>query len=252
MPLPLPTTTLEEFINAEQHLTVNAPERLGSIVDISQQGLAILNTSIIRINERQDLIAPFMLSIQKSMTLAFLSYIRSHTVQAELNCRQAIELTTLGAYFLANQDVSALDHTDPENPKFKKFKRLSCKANKWLERIEPKLSELLEKIKRSINENTAHGNTYVTQLTIDLNNPTDDGEYFTGSLFDNFSINDIRAYLVQFCELVTLIIETMRRANEQSQGIVFKDSLRSELAIYARAIDIYRSALGEIMQQEQD
>ena len=121
---PLLTTTLQALLNEEQQRTMDAQQRLGTIVPIAQRGLVILNTSVVSVSANNGLIAAFMLAIQKSITLAFLSYIRAHTAQAEFNCRQAVEFTALGAYLLANPDAEIFDNTDPDNPQFKPTKPL--------------------------------------------------------------------------------------------------------------------------------
>lgn len=244
------TITLQALIEEEQQRTFNARQRLGNIIPIAQQALSILNTSVVSINQNNGLIAAFMLGIQKSVTLAYLSYVRGHTAQAEFNCRQAIELTALGAYLLANQNVELLDETDPNNPKLKASQYLSKKAYRWLGESEPELNRFLKEFKDRINESTAHGSIYVTHLTVDLDSLTDNRDLFVGSFFDNLGVNEARTFLMSFCRLVVLIIETMRRANEKSRGIVFKDDLKDELDHCASVVDGYRIALGEVIRRE--
>jgi hypothetical protein len=127
------TTTLQALIDEEHQRTMGAQQRLGKIVPIAQQGLAIFSTSVVSVSAHNGVIAAFLLAIQKSVTLAFLSYIRAHTAQAEFNCRQAIEFTALAAYMLANPDVEILDYSKPTNPTFSPTKKLAWKAYKWLE-----------------------------------------------------------------------------------------------------------------------
>ena len=59
-----------------------------------------------------------------------------------------------------------------------------------------------------------------------------------------------RAYLMSFCRLIILIVETMRRANEKSQGVGMKDGLEGDLELYARVVDGYREVLGEVMGRD--
>ena len=249
---PLLTTTLQTLLNEERQRTMDAQKRLGTIIPIAQQGLAILSTSVVSVSAHNGVIAAFMLAIQKSVTLAFLSYIRAHTAQAEFNCRQAIELTALAAYLLANPEVEILDNTDPENPTFPPTKKLAGKAYKWLEATEPELNRFLKDFKDRINGSTAHASIYVTHLTVDIDSLTGDGEMFTGSFFDNLSLNDTRAFLMSLCRLIVLIMETIRRANEKSQGLGLKNGLEQEIDLYAKLVDGYQKALGEVMHQERN
>jgi len=230
---------------------MGAGDYLGTIVPIAQRGLAILNTSIVSVTSNTGVVAAFMLAIQKSITLAYLSYIRAHTVQADFNCRQAIELTALAAFVLANPEAELLDHSDPANPVFLPTKMLAKQAYRWLETEEPELSDFLKEFKNRINESTAHASIYVTHLTVDLDSLTSNGDVFTGSFFDNLGVNETRTFLMSFCRLVVLIVETIRRANDKSQGIGMRAGLEQEIYLYAKVIDGYREALGEVMRCQQ-
>lgn len=249
---PLLTTTLQALLSEEHQRTMHAQERLGTIVPIAQQGLAIMSTSVVSVSAHNGIIAAFMLAIQKNVTLAFLSYIRAHTAQAEFNCRQAIEFTALAAYVLANPQIELLDHSNPANPTFPPTRKLSWKAYKWLEGAEPELNAFLKDFKDRINDSTAHASIYVTHLTVDMDSLTDDGDAFTGSFFDNLGLNETRAFLMSLCRLIVLIVETMRRANEKSHGIGMKEGLEQEIYLYANGVDGYREALGEIMRREKE
>lgn len=249
---PLLTTTLQALLNEEHQRTKKAQERLGTIVPIAQQGLAIISTSVVSVSPQNGVIAAFMLAIQKSVTLAFLSYIRAHTAQAEFNCRQAIEFTALAAYILANPEIELLDHSDPATPTFPPTKKLAGKAYKWLEGAEPELNGFLKDFKDRINDSTAHASIYVTYLTVDIESLTEGGDAFTGSFFDNLGLNETRAFLMSFCRLIVLIVETMRRANEKTHGIVVKEGLEQEIYLYANVVDRYREALGEVMHREKE
>lgn len=249
---PLLTTTLQALLNEEHQRTMNAQERLGTIVPIAQQGLAIMSASVVSVSTQNGVVAAFMLAIQKSVTLAFLAYIRAHTAQAEFNCRQAIEFTALAAYMLANPEIELLDHSDPAHPTFLPTKKLAGKAYKWLECAEPELNDFLKDFKDRINDSTAHASIYVTHLTVDMDSLTDGGNAFTGSFFDNLGLNETRAFLMSLCRLIVLVVETMRRANEKSQGIGMKEDLEQEIHLYADVVDEYREALCEVMRREKE
>ena len=211
-----------------------------------------MSTSVMSVSAHDGVIAAFMLAIQKSVTLAFLSYIRAHTAQAEFNCRQAIEFTALAAYVLANPEFELLDHSDPANPTFLPTKKLAGKAYNWLEGAEPELNGFLKDFKDRINDSTAHASVFVTHLTVDMDSLTSDGDAFTGSFFDSLGLNETRAFLMSLCRLVVLIVETMRRANEKSQGIVMREGLYQVIHLYANVVDGYRQALGEVMRREKE
>lgn len=243
-------TTLQALVQEEYERTYNATGRLGRVVPLALRGVGILNTSVVSVSADNGIVSALMLATNKSMALAFLSYIRSHTAQAEFNCRQAVELSVLSAYLLANPDVEIIDDTNLKAPRLLPPKPLRTKAHKWLEAHEPHLNSELKKIKDSINDGFAHGGLYVAHLTIDVESMGNRGDTFSGSFFDNLSLNHTRACLLNFCRLVVLIVETTRRANERTMSLVMKDRLKTEIEDYARAADRYREALGRVMEED--
>lgn len=240
-------TTLQALIDEENERTANAADRLGIVVPIAQQGLKILNTAILSVDRGQGITAAFILAIQKCLTLAFLSHVRGHLIQAEFNCRHAIELTALGAYMLANPDADIFDQAEKENEDgfvLKSRKAIWAQAIKWLENAEPELNLLLKDFKEQINDSTAHGSIYATHFTIDHDTLSADGERFLGTFFDNLSLHDTRVYLLSFARLVLLIVETIRRANQRSEMLVLRPDLERDLYLYAHILDDYRNKIG--------
>ncbi len=57
---------------------------------------------------------------------------------------------------------------------------------------------------------------------------------------------------MNFCSLIVLIVKTMRRANDKTQGIGMKEGLEDEIALYDDIVDDYREALGEVMRRERE
>ena len=52
--------------------------------------------------------------------------------------------------------------------------------------------------------------------------------------------------------MIMLIVETMRHANEKSQGVGMKNGLQQEIHLYANVVDGYREALGKVMRREEE
>jgi transposase len=58
-------------------------------------------------------------------------------------------------------------------------------------------------------------------------------------------VNEARTYLMSFCRLVVLMLETLRRANAAGMLIRFRPDLEQKISEYASLVDTYREWLGD-------
>jgi hypothetical protein len=241
-------TTLEALIREEAERTVNAPTRYGSFADLSLSAIRLLNTFVLSVNRDHFLSAALMSSVRKSATLGFLSYVRSHTVQAELNSRQLIEFCVLTAYILAHPDEDVTCTADAETGAFRAPKQLSKKAYRWLEESFGQLSTLLKDMKSQINETTSHASIYLTNLTFNWQSQQWGSDAFKGSFFDNQSDDIVRLYLMSHARLVLIVVETIRSVVEKHGGFVLLEDIKERLALLDSSINAHRDALAERMR----
>lgn len=235
-------TDLQSLIDEEQVLTANARDRLGSFVEVALNAIGTLNTFVVSINEGHFLAAASQLAIQKFVTLAFLSYVRSHFAQAEFNTRQAIEFSSLCAYLMAHPEEDATGKGEA----FKPPKTLSVKAYKWMDKEHPDLSKMLLDLKSQVNDTTAHASIYLTHFTFDWE--ASKGDRFQGSFFDTADPNITRMALISLARLVIIIVQTLRLTAEKHGGFKVRDGLEDELRALERDIHAHREALGKALK----
>ncbi len=237
-------TTLQSLIDEETKRTRKARDQYGSYVNLAQSAIALLNTFIVSIGRNHFLCAALMLSVQKSATLGFLSYVRAHTAQAEFNSRQLIEFCVLTAYMLAHPDEDVTRSTNGGGEGFRTPKSLSAKAYRWLGCEYGHVSALLKDMKDQINDTASHASIYLTHFTFDWESGREDAECFNGSFFDQQDDDVVRLYLMSHARLVLLVIETLRRVAVAHGGFTLIDDIDERLALLDRDVNAHRDALG--------
>lgn len=238
-------TDLQSLVNEEQMLTANARDRLGSFVEVALNALGTLNTFVVSIEEDHFLAAASQLAIQKSITLAFLSYVRSHFAQAEFNTRQAIEFSSLCAYLMAHPEEDATGSGEA----FKPPKAMSTKAYKWMDQEHSELSKMLHELKSQVNDTSAHASVYLTAFTFDWQ--ASKGDRFQGSFFDTVDPNMTRMALISLARLVIIIVQTLRLTAEKYGGFKVREGIEDELRALERDVHAHREALGEALKLAQ-
>jgi hypothetical protein len=195
------TFTLVEAIAQEDRRFSTAEERLGSHPDMVRTGLELLRECVVTITHDHYMAATLLIAMQKSATLAYLSLLRDHTMQADANSRNLIEFAVLAAYMLAHPDEEIVDvEGDPEA--FQDPQKVRRKANKWLDVEEPTISAMLHEVKLAINDSTAHGNVYGTHFSFDWDASGPDSPMFRGSFCDITPAEAICSWLVQLGRVI--------------------------------------------------
>lgn len=240
-------TTLASLIKEEEDRTANANEAFGSYDDLAKRALTILNTFVASIEKDHFLAAALLFSIEKTAALAYLSYVRGHIAQGEMNARQVIEFSALLTYILAHPDVDVTTGEKSERSGFVRPKVLSSKAYKWLDRELAHHSKLLAEFKGMINDSMAHGNVYLTHFTFEYESGGEDRDQFRGSFFDNVDDDVLRLYLASFARLILVVVETVRLVAEKYGGFALHPETVKWLLHLEHSTERHRLALGKRM-----
>lgn len=236
------TFTLAEAIAQEDNRFWMADERLGPYTEMIRTGLTLLRESVLTITQGHYLAAALIISMQKSATLAFLSFIREHTIQGDANSRQFIECAVLAAYMLAHPDEDVVN-VEGEPEAFQDPQKVRTKANKWLDSEQKEISELLREVKKAINESTAHATVYGAHFTFNWEESGPDSPAFVGSFCDLTPNEASKTWLTQLGRLIYMSAELLRRVNEQYGGIVFVEDFAERIDDYAILVDQHREML---------
>lgn len=242
-----PMTTLKALLDEENALVISANDRLGSFVPLATRGRSLFFDAVSSIGRDHFIIALLMMAMQKTATLAFLSYLRKHVTQAEFNCRQLIEFCSITAYLIAHPEAELADPLADNLLTLDKSKSLSSKAYKWLKVAQPENSASLLEYKNMINDTVSHANLYVGNFTFELNS-SGDNSLFEGTFFDRVDDDVIRLHLLSFGHLNLLIIRTIREASSLQQPITFVKDIEEILTQFERDLLAHQHALGKKME----
>jgi len=234
-------TRLDVLIREEQDLTWSGHDRLGPVVQLGERAVASLNTFVASVDAEYPFAAALMLSIHKATTLAFLSILRKHLAQSQLNQRLVIEYTSLTAYMLAHPDSPMVGPSKDDPAKLVPSKKVTDSAYKWIASALPAQSDFLKERKNQINDTLSHANIYGSHFTFDWDG-TDEG-IFKGSFFDVTNIAVEQAYMLSFVQTIIIVVYTLTEVADKHGGFVIQNGSRWTLQKLAADTDAYTKAL---------
>lgn len=153
-----PQSTLEEIIDSERAMLLDAPERYRQHYKHARATTIYLSLCIASIeHDRVEMFGRLFSLMKKQHTLSIFSILRLHKVQAMMDLRQVLEAGAGAAFAIAHPethhfvDVDAFGIMDPSQ-------KLTSKRYKWLEKNYPDKSEWVSTTKGRINNHVAHAN----------------------------------------------------------------------------------------------
>jgi hypothetical protein len=159
-----PQSTFQEIVDSERSMFLDGEVRYGPHFEHARAATRYLSLCVVTMeHDRSDTFGRLFSLMKKHHTLAFLSTLRLHKVQAMLNLRQALEAGAGAAYAIANPDIRGFADIDTFGI-MDTSKKLS-KQYKWLKDNYPEASKDIEDIKRQINDQNAHANIISAHAT---------------------------------------------------------------------------------------
>ncbi len=169
----LKQATLEEIVESERQLILDADSRYGQYYRHARAGSVFLSRCIVSIDHSRLMFGRFFALMKKHHTLALFSTLRLHKVQSMMNLRQVLEAGAAAAFAIGNPDevghfavtdaVGLLDPT-PE---------LTKRRYQWLAQNFPAGSDAIKSKKDLINNLAAHANIISTDQTFRVNQSGD-------------------------------------------------------------------------------
>jgi hypothetical protein len=160
-----PQLTLEEIVDSERSMFLDGEARYGRHFQHARTTTMYLTVCVVSVeHDRSDTFGRLFSLTKKHHTLAFLSALRLHKVQAMLNLRHVLEAGAGAAYAIANPDVrgfadiDAFGIMDPS-------KKLATKRYRWLDENYPDKSKWIADAKDQINNENAHANIVSADAT---------------------------------------------------------------------------------------
>jgi hypothetical protein len=177
---PWPQSTVEEIADSEARMVHSAPERFGDEYRVAWMTSILLSKCVVSIDHTRMHFGRFLALTKKHHSLAVLSIVRLHKVQAMMNLRQSLEAGCAAAFAIANPEDEHFFKLD-EKGVVKSPQKLTDKRYRWLERNFNSKSDVIKAKKNLINDNHSHTNIVSSGSIFRLD---DTGELANSPFFD--------------------------------------------------------------------
>jgi hypothetical protein len=159
-----PLTTFDSLVQQESDLIGSAEERLGWPVAMARDATLLLSTFMASVDAAHHMYIRCMAIMKTHHTLAFMSTLRLHHVQAMMNLRQAAEAASNAAFALAHPDAV---YVDGDKGFIMNPKEVGSRSYKWIRQKFPLHSTNLKVLKDIINDQSAHFNIVNSARLVD-------------------------------------------------------------------------------------
>jgi hypothetical protein len=176
----LKQSTLEEIIDSERQLLLDAEHRYGDYYHHARESSIFLSRCIASVDHDRMMFARFFSLVKKHHMLALLSVLRLHRVQASMNLRQVIEAGCAAAFAIANPELEHFAEADTQGI-LDPSQDLTKKRYRWLDQNYPDQSKAMRAKKDRINSYSAHANILNSGNIFEIN-PT--GDAIAAPFFD--------------------------------------------------------------------
>jgi hypothetical protein len=152
-----PQSTMEEIIESERLMLVNAKDRYGKYYTHSRGVSVFLSQCVTALDPDRMMFGRFHAQMKKHHMLALLSTLRLHKVQAMMNLRQVLEAGASAVFAIANPEQHHFVDTDHRGI-LDPSQELTKKRYAWLHKHYEKKSQWIKETKERINASAAHAN----------------------------------------------------------------------------------------------
>ena len=235
--------TLEEIAASERLLVIEAGTTYGLFFETAKVSTILLSTFVKSIDPDRMIFGRLLTQIKKHHTLALLSTVRRHQVQAHMNLRQVIEAGALAAYAIANPEVEKFVAPDKQGF-LNSSKTLTVKAYKWLDQNYAAGSKALEVKKKLINESTAHANLINSNNTFEI---ADDWSWMSAPFFDIEDDYVIRTDLYRVADIAVALLDLFFGVNQSYGSVKFVDDF---VPRFEELVSVVQSLHAEMISHE--
>jgi hypothetical protein len=164
-----PQSTLAEIMESEAQMVRTAEARFGNYYVLAWDCSLLLSNCIVSVNHGHLNFARFHCLLKKHHTLAVLSAVRLHKVQAMMNLRQALEAGAAAAFAIANPADDNFFTVD-QNGNISSSQKLAVKRYRWLETNYKTRSDVIKWKKDMINDTQSHANIVSSESIFRIDN----------------------------------------------------------------------------------
>jgi hypothetical protein len=206
-----------ESLSAEEHQMILDAERRFGPYYVNAYNTTILLSKIVMWPVTDcDVFLRFLSQMKKYHTLTVFSIVRLHRIQAKMNLRYFLESTVNAAFALTHDDWTI--YFDPERERQPDARKASLQAYRWIEQAYGEHSQIIQHMKKVINEQTAHANVFNSQHNFNVI-PGPRAEIIT-SYFDFEDEEWVKADLWQCAQAGLIAIDLLLAVQKRYGGFL--------------------------------
>jgi hypothetical protein len=234
-----PQSTLEQITESEAQMVRTAKERFGNFFLNAWACSVLLSKCVVSVDHTRLNFARFHVVLKKHHTLAVLSIVRLHKVQAMMDLRQALEAGCAGAFAIAN----------PEDEHFFKIdqhgivttpQKLTEKRYRWLEKNFKARSDAIKTKKDLINNNQSHANVISADSVFRID---DTGELINAPFFDIEDDYFVKTDLWLAAGIALELMDWFYGVNKGRDVIAFAPRFVEDVQALAKEADALRAEM---------
>ncbi|MEX0650392.1 MAG: hypothetical protein WD200_05310 [Candidatus Andersenbacteria bacterium] len=243
MPQEFKQSTIGDIIDSEREMFLTAGDRYGEYFSHASALNTLLNNFIKSVDDPEKfLFMAYLSSVKKHHTLALLSTVRLHSVQAGMDLRQVIEAGAWAAYAMAFKEKEKF--CEDEGGVIEIPKKLLKARNTWFDQEFKGKSDELEKMKGLINGSFAHANFAYTFQHFKFVSME---EGFHTPFFDFEDDHHVKGHLWWGANIAMGLLDLFYGVNKQYQVVQFVDEF---LAQHQALTDQNNRLKAEMMNSE--
>jgi len=224
MPQVFKQSTVGDIIESEREMFRTAGARYGEYFAHASALNTLLNNFIKSVDDPEKIFfLAYLSSVKKHHTLALLSTVRLHSVQAGMDLRQVIEAGAWAAYGMAFREKEMF--CEDRNGVIEMPDKLQRARDTWFDNEFKVKSDELKKMKKIINESLAHANVaYVFQHFKFVSME----EGFHTPFFDFEDDHHVKGHLWHGANIAMGLLDLFYGVNQKYKVIQFEDDFLSK------------------------
>lgn len=210
----------------EKQLVFAAAERYPRYYPHAENATLLFSNFLKSIDRDRFVFAMFLSLAKKHHTLALLSTVRLHRVQAMMDLRQVLEAGASAAFAIANPEQEHFVQTDDLGI-LEASQKLAKKRHAWLDEHYPGGSKFIKREKEIINPLMAHANLLAAQINFETNHQRGS---FEMNFFDAEDAYLVKSDLWLVGNIAIGLLELFYGVNQGPGVIKFADEFESRLS----------------------
>jgi hypothetical protein len=236
---PWPQSTIVEITDSEAAMVHTAEERFGEYYRNALLTSVLLSRCVVSIDHTRMHFGRFLALAKKHHSLAVLSIVRLHKVQAMMNHRQTIEAGCAAAFAIAKPEDEHFFKID-EQGFVVSPQKLRDKRYRWLDENFKSRSDLVETRKKQINDNYSYTNIVSTDSIFQVD---DTGALANSPFFDVEDKHLVKTDLWLASTIGLELVDWFYGVNQGRDVIEFKPNFVDEVQVLAKVTNAHQDEM---------